>query len=157
MPAQMQRRRALVGLATTTALALAFSTPAAMAQPDDASGVAAAVEQLRSLMLKPDAAALQALLHEQLTYGHSAGKVDNKTSLTQALMTGTSAFARIDLSAQTVAVAGQVAHVRHVFDSDITPAGKPPSKVHLQVLTVWLRGAAGWQLLARQAVPLPLP
>lgn len=163
---QGTRRLALAG-AALTALA-GVSTLAACAAPAgptpragdaDARDVAAAVERLRQLMLAPDAAGLGALLHERLSYGHSAGKVDTKASLIQSLLTRSSAFARIDLSQQSVDVIGDVAQVRHVFDADTVPLGRPAAKVHLQVLSVWLRQAAGspagWQLLARQAVVLP--
>lgn len=150
---------ALAGVSTLAGCAApAGATP--RAGEGDARDVAAAVERLRQLMLAPDAAALGTLLHERLTYGHSAGKVDTKASLIQSLMTRSSAFARIDVSQQSVDVVGDVAHVRHVFDADTVPQGRPAAKVHLQVLGVWLRqpagSPAGWQLLARQAVVLPV-
>ncbi len=147
------RRQWVLGLGAL-ALLTGCTSPAPQAAPDDSRAVAAAVDQLTRLMLKPDAAGLGLLLHDRLSYGHSGGKVDSKASLTQALVSGSSAFGRIDLSAQTVSVVGDVASVRHVFDADNRPAGKPPTKVHLQVLSVWLRGSSGWQLLARQAVTL---
>lgn len=145
---------ALAGVSTLAGCAV-YAGPTPRPGEADAREVAAASERLRQLMLAPDAAALGALLHERLSYGHSAGKVDTKASLIQSLMTRSSAFARIELSQQSVDVIGDVAHVRHVFDADTVPQGRPAAKVHLQVLGVWLRTAAGWQLLARQAVVLP--
>lgn len=145
---------ALGALAGVSGLA-GCAAPATRAGDADARDVAAAAERLRQLMLAPDAAALDALLHERLSYGHSAGKVDTKASLIQSLLTRSSAFARIDVGQQSVAVVGDVAHVRHVFDADTVPQGRPAAKVHLQVLGVWLRTPGGWQLLARQAVVLP--
>jgi hypothetical protein len=160
--ALFSRRRALAAAALTALAGVAgvaglsgCATPVARAADADARDVAAASERLRQLMLAPDGAALGALLHERLTYGHSAGKVDSKSSLIQSLLTRSSAFARIDVSQQSVDVVGDVAHVRHVFDADTVPVGRPAAKVHLQVLGVWLRTATGWQLLARQAVILP--
>jgi len=148
-------RRQLLGLGTLALLAGCATPAPPQATADDSHAVTAAVDRLTQLMLKPDATGLGLVLHDHLTYGHSGGKVDSKASLTDALVSGRSAFARIDLSAQTVDVVGDVASVRHVFDADNRPAGKPPSRVRLQVLSVWLRAGTGWQLLARQAVALP--
>jgi len=131
------------------------ASPALHAQTQDAQQLAAANERLRIAMLTPDAAQLDALLHDHLTYGHSSAKVDTKASLVKALLTGTSKFTRIDFTGQQVDVVGQVATIRYVFDADTHPAGKPPAPVHLQVLSVWVHEPSGWQLLARQAVNQP--
>lgn len=125
------------------------------AQTNEVQQLAAANEQLRAAMLAPDAAKLDSLLHDHLTYGHSSAKVDTKASLVKALLTGTSKFTRIDLSQQKIDVIGHAATVRYIFDADTHPAGKPATPVHLQVLSVWVQEPSGWKMLARQAVNQP--
>ena len=134
---------------------LVATSPALHAQTTEAQQLASANEHLRAAMLAPDAAKLDPLLHDHLTYGHSSAKIDTKASLVNALLTGTSKFTRIDLSDQKIDVVGKVATVRYVFDADTHPAGKPATPVHLQVLSVWVQEPAGWKMIARQAVNQP--
>lgn len=140
---------------TLAAALLCAASPALHAQTTEAQQVAAANEMLRSAMLAVDAAKLDHLLHDHLTYGHSSAKVDTKASLVSALVTGASKFSRIDFSDQKIDIVGQVATIRYVFDADTHPAGKPMTPVHIQVLSVWLHEQSGWRMLARQAVNQP--
>ncbi|MEC3767103.1 nuclear transport factor 2 family protein [Cupriavidus sp. SS-3] len=143
-------------LSTLLPALVVATSPALYAQTLDASEeLAAANERLHAAMLAPNPAQLDALLHAQLTYGHSSAKVDTKDSLVKALLTGTSKFTRIDFTDRKIDVVGEVATIRYTFDADTHPAGKPPTTVHLQVLSVWLHQPSGWQLLARQAVNQP--
>ncbi len=87
---------------------LGFLAPASQAA-DETAAVNAAVEQLRVLMVTPDKAALEAIVADDLSYGHSAGKIDTKASFINDLLTGASDFVSIELSDQTVRVSGNVA------------------------------------------------
>ncbi|HSI51318.1 MAG TPA: nuclear transport factor 2 family protein [Ideonella sp.] len=154
---QRSRRAALSALLTLAATLPLFTLPeAAMAQSDEARAVGAAVEKLRTLMVDPDRAALEAIVADNLTYGHSGGKVDTKASFIKDLLEGNSDFVSISLTEQQVTVTGEVATVRHVLQAATNDAGKGPGTVKLHVLSVWTRQAGGaWTLLARQAVRLP--
>lgn len=120
----------------------------------DAPAVAAAAEKLRVAMIDPTPAALDALVAEDLSYGHSGGKVDTKASFIADLMSGASDFVTIAITEQSVKVAGDAAIVRHTLTADTLDAGKP-GKVNLKVLQVWQKQGGGWKLLARQAVRPP--
>jgi Domain of unknown function (DUF4440) len=120
----------------------------------DAQAVADASERLRLLMIDPDASGLDALLADDLSYGHSNGKLDTKASLMADLQSGASDFVTIALTEQVVHVAGDTALVRHTLVADTNDGGKP-GHVKLKVLLVWQRRAGAWKLLARQAVRLP--
>jgi hypothetical protein len=101
-------------------------------------------------------AALGALVADDLSYGHSAGRVDTKASFIADLMDGKSDFVTLVISDQTVKVVGDAAIVRHTLTADTNDAGKP-GKVAIKVLGVWQRQADGaWRLLARQAVRPPV-
>ncbi|HSU21669.1 nuclear transport factor 2 family protein [Comamonadaceae bacterium OTU4NAUVB1] len=128
----------------------ATGTPAAT------QAVTAAAERLRLAMIDPTPAALGALVADDLSYGHSAGRVDTKASFIADLMDGKSDFVTLVISDQTVKVVGDAAIVRHTLTADTNDAGKP-GKVAIKVLGVWQRQADGaWRLLARQAVRPPV-
>lgn len=125
---------------------------AVKAQSNNEKAVADAVESLRKLMIDPDKAKLEALAADDLSYGHSGGKIENKAEFVEAFVSGKSDFIKIDLSEQTVKIVGNTAIVRHKLNGETNDPGKGPAAVHLAVLTVWIKQKGGWKLLARQAV-----
>jgi len=113
--------------------------------------VAAAAERLRLAMIDPTPAALGALVADDLSYGHSSGKVDTKASFIGDLVAGKSDFVSIAITDQTIKVAGDVAIVRHTLAADTNDSGKP-GKVALKILGIWQKQGGEWKMLARQAV-----
>jgi hypothetical protein len=132
--------------------ALASSLSAAEATNETAA-VAKAVEALRAAMVAGDGKVLKVVLHDRLTYSHSDGHQQTKAEVLEELA-GKNSFASLALSAQTIDVVGNVAIVRHVFDSvNNLPEGKT-SSAHIKVLQTWLKVGKGWKLLARGSTPL---
>lgn len=121
---------------------------------DGKAEVTAAAERLRLAMIDPNASTLDGLVAEQLSYGHSGGRVDTKQSFIGDLMNGKSDFVTLDLTEQTVAMSGDVALIRHALAAQTNDAGKPGA-VSLKVLQVWQRQGGQWKLVARQAVRTP--
>ena len=141
-------------IAASAALFSACSMmPAGSAAPA-APEVAAAAERLRIAMVDPTPAALGALVSDDLSYGHSGGKVDTKQSFIDDLISGASDFVNITITDQTVKVAGDAAIVRHTLAAATNDSGKP-GNVNLKILQVWQRQGGQWKLLARQAVRVP--
>jgi len=120
----------------------------AIAQANEASAVSSAVEAFRKAMVAGDRSALDKLTAAELSYGHSSARLENKSEVVEALASGKSGFAAIELSDQTVNVIDNVALVRHRFVGTRRSEG---DKLKLMVLTVWLRRQEQWKLLARQA------
>ncbi|MCY1495751.1 hypothetical protein D9M68_296600 [compost metagenome] len=117
--------------------------------------VAAAAERLRVAMIDPTPAALRALVSDDLSYGHSGGKVDTQASFIADLLDRKSDFVTIAITDQTIKVVdGNTAIVRHTLTADTNDSGKP-GKVALKILGVWQKQGGEWKLLARQAVRLP--
>ncbi|HEV9038172.1 MAG TPA: nuclear transport factor 2 family protein [Puia sp.] len=127
-----------------------FSLPV-RAQSKDEQSVATAVESLRKALIDPDKATLDALVLDELTYGHSSGVIQDKAAFEEALLNKSSDFVTIDLSQQTIRVVGNTAWVRHILSATTNDGGKPGS-THLSVLLVWVKQKGQWRLLARQAV-----
>ncbi|MGJ7522197.1 nuclear transport factor 2 family protein [Variovorax sp. LT1P1] len=120
----------------------------------DTPAVAAAAERLRLAMIDPTPAALNALVADDLSYGHSGGKVDTKTSFIADLMDRKSDFVTIAITDQTIQLVDNVAIVRHTLTADTNDSGKP-GKVSIKILGVWQKQGGDWRLLARQAVRPP--
>ena len=114
--------------------------------------VAESVETFRKLMIDPDKAKLNDIVSDDLSYGHSGGKVEDKAAFVEAFVSGKSDFLKIDLSEQTIKITGKTAIVRHKLIAETHDAGKELATVKLSILTVWIKDHGKWKLLARQAV-----
>ena len=145
----LHRRGALAG-AVTLGTATALGSSPAAAQPAEEQAVARAVEALRQAMLEPNRQALEALCADQLSYGHSAGRIETKAQFIDALVNRTSVLRSINLSDQTIAVVGEDAIVRHLFTGE-SMSGGTASPVRVGVLQMWKKQGGNWRLLARQA------
>lgn len=150
----MFKKIVLAAAAAVTLAALAGCATGAAATGSSASAeqaVTAAAEKLRVAMIDPTPAALTALVADDLSYGHSGGRVDTKDSFIGDLIAGKSDFVTIAITDQTIKVVGNTAIVRHTLTADTNDAGKP-GKVQIKILGVWQQQSGQWKLLARQAV-----
>ena len=116
--------------------------------------VAAAVEKLRLAMISGEKVALEDIAATNLSYGHSSGKIEDKTAFVESIASGKSDFVTIDFKSQTIKVTGKTALVRHQLDAKTNDGGKP-GEVHLGILLVWQKQGKDWKLLGRQAYKLP--
>jgi len=151
----LQRRSiARAGAAAALLGAAAYAIGPAHAQSADERAVAQAVEALAKVMLDVDRARLESLAAEQLSYGHSAGKIETKKEFVDAILSRASAFRKLDLSNQTISVVENEAIVRHLMTGEtVNPSGQV-SPVKVGVLQVWQKKDGNWLLLARQAYRL---
>ncbi len=151
---QLTRRH----LAVAGALALGASNliRPALADAADEAAVTQAVEALRKAQFGQDKAKLEALLAEQLSYGHSDGRVENKAKIIEGNMTRKQKVKSLEFPELTVAVAGNAAVARHLLVSESGLDGKVTNSKH-NVLQVWQKQDGGWKLLARQNYRLPPP
>ncbi len=126
----------------------------AQAQSKDSLQVTKAVNKLVELMVNPDKAALEALVSDQVSYGHSSGKLEGKTSFIESLVSGSSDFVKINLTDQSIQLFGKTAIVRNKLFASTNDGGKP-GEVKLALILVWQKQQKAWKLIARQAVKLP--
>jgi signal transduction histidine kinase len=123
------------------------------AQSNEEKKVAANVEALHKAMIDPDKLMLDNLIANELSYGHSSGKMDTKTSFLESVITGVNDYKTIDITDQTITISGKVALVRHTFNAEIATNGKS-SMTKLGILLIWQKQHHKWRLLARQAFKL---
>src|SRR5947208_2469925 len=96
-------------------LALLGALHVVMAQSSDEAAVAQAVEAFRNAMLKADRGQFEALTAEQLSYGHSGGRVETKAQFIDAATSGQSTWKCIRLTDKAANIAGNSATVRPTF------------------------------------------
>lgn len=128
----------------------------ATAQSKDEAAIAAAVETLRKAMVDADKAGLEKVTAPSLTYGHSNGRIEDRTSFIGNLLSGYTDFVTMDLSAQSIIITGPTAIVRHTLSGKTNDSGKP-GNVTLYVMLVWGKEKGEWKLIGRQAVKVPVP
>jgi hypothetical protein len=152
-PMEISRRR----LAAAGALALGMSSllrsdPSRAESTEDAS-VGQAVEALRKALLTADKGELEKLAADQLSYGHSSGKVQTKAEFVDGVMTRKATVKSLSFPELNIAVVGDAAVVRHLYVSDSETDVKPNS-VKIGALQVWQKQGGNWKLLARQGFTL---
>lgn len=125
------------------------------AQTKDEKAVATKVEFMRKAMIDGDRARLTSLAADDLSYGHSSGKIQDKKEFVDAIVSGASDFVTIDLTGQTIKVSGNTAIVRHKLSAKTNDGGKPGSTV-LGIMLIFQKQNGDWKLLARQAYKLPV-
>jgi ketosteroid isomerase-like protein len=146
-----RRRAALAGLA---ALSGALLSRVSHAQGGDEAAVNQAIDDLRKAMLAADQADLEALVADQVSYGHSGGVVESKAQFVSVIVSKKTVYKSITLSEPSVTVVGNNAIARHIFSAEFEADGKPGT-ARVGVLQVWTKQDGRWKLLARQAFRLP--
>ncbi len=116
--------------------------------------VLAAMEAWKQATMKKDGAALEKLLHKDLSYTHSSTKNETKADVIKSVTTGKSSVEAIEFSGTTVRVYGNTALVKGKVDITNKTDGKSTTS-NLDILHVWVKGSQGWQMVGRQAVRLP--
>jgi hypothetical protein len=144
-----RRHLAVAGALALGGFGLLRSSSAVAASADEAA-VAQAVEALRKAIVGQDKAQLEALCAEQLSYGHSGGRVENKAQFIEGVMTRKAILKSLALSDHTIAIVGTDAIARHTWTSESETDGKLTS-TKIGVLQVWQKQGGTWKLLARQA------
>jgi ketosteroid isomerase-like protein len=137
------------------ALLSGLTLAAAQPDPNAVKEVLAASDALKQALMKKDAAGLQKLLHEDLTYSHSNARLQNKADVVKATMGATNIEA-MDFSEASVRVYGTTALIRANVDMRNGTGGKSTTS-HINILFVWLKGPGGWQLVGRQATQVSPP
>ncbi|MDB5119869.1 MAG: hypothetical protein JWN56_1087 [Sphingobacteriales bacterium] len=121
------------------------------AQSKGEKSLAAAVETFKLAVISADHNLLESITADQLVYGHSSGKVQNKMEFVEEIVSGKPLdYITIELSNQTMKFSGKTAVVRHIFSSEITNAGVP-GNLKIGNMLIWQKQHGKWKLLARQA------
>ena len=119
------------------------------------SDVIAAVQQLWKAMINTDENLLKSITAEELVYGHSGGKVQNKSEFIAEVMSKDPlVYVSITPLEQKIQMAGNAAVVRHIFTAETINTAGEPGSLRVGNTLVWLLKDGQWKLLVRQAYRL---
>ena len=116
------------------------------------AGIVTVVDQLMKGIIDADENILNSVTANELVYGHSSGKVQNKSEFIAEIISGQPLdYLSIELFEQTIQMAGSVAIVRHIFTSETKDANGEPGSLRIGNMLIWQLQNGKWKLLARQA------
>jgi ketosteroid isomerase-like protein len=147
-----RRELAAAGVLAIGAANLLLDHPA-LAEAGDEAAVKQSVEGLREALLKADKPQLERLTADQVSYGHSDGRVQDKAEFINGVMTRKATVKSINFPDLKVSVAGDAAIARHLYESESETDGKT-NNVKIGALSVWQKQGGSWKLLARQGYKL---
>lgn len=116
--------------------------------------VAAAVENLIKGFIDADRDLLDDITAAELVYGHSSGKVQNKTEFIDEVISKKPLdYVKMDLENQTIKVIGNAAVVRHILVAETLSNGTQ-GNLRIGNVLIWQKQKGKWKLIARQAYKL---
>lgn len=128
----------------------------ANSQTKEENAVSAAVQVFKKAVIEANKSLLERITAEELVYGHSSGKVQNKAEfIAEVVSSQPLDYISIETTDQTIKIAGNTAIVRHIFSAE-TMANGTPGKLRIGNMMVWQKQKGKWKLLARQAYKLPV-
>lgn len=130
-----------------------FMAVISVAQTKDEQQLSAAADTLIQAIIRADKPVLESLVADDLSYGHSSGKVESKTQFVDAVVNGSFDYLSGSTSAQTISITNKTGIVRHVFTFQYNNKGET-GEMKIGVLLVWQKQKGKWKLLARQAFKL---
>jgi ketosteroid isomerase-like protein len=147
----------VIYVAIFTVALLSFGWQQSVAQGADAAAeqeVRQAIKKYREALLQRDAAALEQIWAADYTFTNGAGETHSKAQRLANLKSGATALDSISEDEDIkVRVYGKVA----VATSRVTIKGQYSGKQasgQYRSIHVWVKGAAGWQLVANQLTPV---
>ena len=128
------------------------SQPVAAPEITSTEEVSTAVNRLVQAMIDADEASLQDIASEYLVYGHSGGKVQNKSEFVAEVVSSDPLdYISIDLLDQDIKLAKDMAFVRHIFTAETLDKEGAPVPLRVGNLLVWKLQDGKLTLLLRQA------
>ena len=101
-----------------------------------------------------DSATLVRLFSDKLSYGHSGGKIENKTEAIHNISHNQSTYSDVNLSATSIWIDGPSAVTRYTMTATETTKDGKVNALKLHIVLFWTKEKKEWKLLARQAVKL---
>jgi len=127
-----------------------FAGYVAASPATDEKDVASAVDHLTQAMLHKDIAQLKTLTANNVSYGHSSGKVQTKEEFIADIETGRSGFNTLQMLNQKIILNGDTALVRNHFSAEAVNSGNVvPTEI--ENFQVWQKQQGHWLLIGRQA------
>ena len=101
-----------------------------------------------------DSVALLDLVSSKVTYGHSAGVIEDKKTMIEKAVASKTSYKNIVFEKVSADVDGNTAVIRHNFKATTVENGTE-AQLNLAILQVWRKENGKWRIWARQAVKVP--
>jgi ketosteroid isomerase-like protein len=139
-------------IAFVVALLVTTSVHAAVPTAADEKEVLTAMHAFAEAVAKHDVAALQRLMHDELVYSHSDTRAQTKADLIKEAQEGRGPGG-IALADPKVHIYGSTAIIR----GRVGGGARGVQTNSPYAVGVWIKGPAGWQIVARTATRPPDP
>jgi hypothetical protein len=104
----------------------------------------------RQAMIDHDMEFLEGIYPDDLTYSHSDGKSDSKSSYLQGMRAGIWIYRSFASWQEHIRMVGACAVITGLIDMDVIIRGEP-MLLNSRYISVWREGDAGWQMIAWQS------
>jgi len=118
--------------------------------PKTEKEILSVMDTYKDAMIHNNAAVLEKLLGDDLSFVHSGGQQEHKADVLKSVTTGKNVIIRMNFTDPSVHVYGNTALVKCRVDLWHSET----NIVHMDVLHAWVKSGDGWQLVARQATRL---
>ena len=109
------------------------------------------IEALRRAMVAKDKSEFEKLCADELTYGHSSGKIDNKAEFITGAISPRWRWNSLEFAPVSTRVVGDFGIARVTMSGTYEVEGGKVTSINDHVLMVWRWQDGQWKLLARQA------
>ncbi len=151
-----RRARPVRPLNLLVLVAASMISVASLAQVDARLAALEAAEIARfEANVDANAEALEKLLDRDLSYTHSNGDLDTKTSFIKSLIDGTRDYLSTEPAIDSIRIYGDVAIVRGTAQVSVATKGGEPRALSLSYTDVWLWKGGRWQMTEWRSTRLP--
>ena len=120
----------------------------------DSVGLKDVMQKLDKALLQKDEMVLTAVLHKDVSYGHSNGWIQSKSDILNDFKTGKLVYNKIENNSSAIInISKKYATVKTNTNAEGVVNGTA-FKLTLHVMQVWTKTKKGWQLIARQSTKL---
>ena len=107
-------------------------------------------QRRRQAMVERDMDFLESVYTEDLTYSHSDGESDSKSSYLQGMRAGIWCYRHFDSHQERIRMVGGCAVMTGLIAMDVVIRDEP-KLLSSRYISVWREGDAGWQMMAWQS------
>ena len=131
-------------------ISLLFTSLVAVSQADSV-GLKDVMKKLDNALLARDEAVLAAVLHKDLSFGHSNGWIQSKSDILNDFKSGKLVYNKFENnSSAIVSISKKYATVKTNTNAEGSVNGTA-FKLTLHIMQFWTKTKKGWQLIARQS------
>ena len=107
-----------------------------------------------AIFVKRDSLALLDLVSDKVTYGHSGGAIEDKTTMVHKAMVSKTTYRNQQFEKLSIQVQDKTAVLRHNYRAISIDENGKETPLDLGILQVWKKEGKKWRIWARQAVKI---